>query len=560
MAIRNFLYCIVPATVFAGIAMVQIELPGLQADEVYYVPPAAALIKGQYDMDYVMLDPSVIHIFDYPIPLMFNYYTGFLRTYLTFPVFVALGIDVYTIRISSIAFSTLALIFFTLFTHRLTRSRVIAFSAGLLLATDASFIAYTHNDFVVVATMMFLKGGALAALLGWWMNPNKKALLYIGTLFFGLGISDRASFLWLLFVLIPILLILYHKNILKELKKRIENRTTLFFAGLSFSAGASLFIAFNIATLGGTFTPMLSTFRNTSSGVDNLAFGENLYLRLQMLTDVLSGEYLSHFIFGEVNYRTSTWNFTGSPMSWLFPVIFFYYSAKCTIDSLAKKRTVDHRMAFLLLFSVGLLIMASFTPTLFRGHQLLMLYPFPHIIVAIGLYELLQFVRKYWVSLTGKLIPVLQVAVIIVISTFALRPVRAYYDELEKTGGRGVWSDAIYEIVAEVDKHPDKTVVCMDWGFNPTILSLTKNKINTIRNVYQGATRTPEGLTKFFDEKHVLLFHSPKYTLRSNVRDDFAAAVALANASIDTLKIFYQRDGDAVAYLLQAKPAEINAN
>ena len=98
------------------------------------------------------------------------------------------------------------------------------------------------------------------------------------------------------------------------LEKNCSKQKTLFIVKIIFVIGASVFLAFDIATLGGTFTSMASNFRDTASGVDNSAFASNLYLRLQMLIEVLSGEYLPHFIFGETSYQTSSWHFTGSPI------------------------------------------------------------------------------------------------------------------------------------------------------------------------------------------------------------------------------------------------------
>ena len=96
----------------------------------------------------------------------------------------------------------------------------------------------------------------------------------------------------------------------------------------------------------------------------------------------------------------------------------------------------------------------------------------------------------------------------------------------------------------------------MDWGFNPIILSLTKHKINTIRNVYENATRMPEELTELFYDKNVFLFQSLKYTLRPEIRDYFSTTVAL----VDTSRVFYQNNGEPVAYLVQATKNAINEN
>lgn len=541
----------IPVLLFLGATLPHLDLPGIQYDEVYYAPPAAALLKAQYDTDYVRLDPSVIHLFGRPLPLMFNYYTSFFRTYLTLPVFALFGINVVTIRGSSIALAATALIFFMALARHLTRDRGVALASGIFLALDASFIAYSHNDNVAVSTMMALKGVALWALLRWWQQPQPK-FLYLGLFLIGLGVSDRASFLWIPMSLALTLLLIYGKSLWRETWARVRGTKRLVFAAAAFAAGASIFLAFNVATWGGTFSPMAGNFRKTSGGADNLAFFENLYLRLQMLTEVLNGDYLNHFILGEMNYRTDRWHFSGSPLSWLVPIAFAYF----LVNAIAKyfsRRSVERSVVFLLSMTAWLLFFTCFTPTLHRGHQLLVLYPFPHILVALFVFELANLAQKKWNHFSGRSAKWTAAALVLLIGVAAARPVFAYRQMLQQTGGRGVWSDAIYEIVAEVERHPDRTVVCMDWGFNANILSLTKKPVRTIRNYYDNARRSPAQLAQLFDSTHVFLLHAPEYAYLPAAQQDFAAALKLAGAEADTLRIFHQREGQPVAYLLQVR-------
>ena len=562
----NFWFTAVPVLIFLCAAVPNIELPGIQYDEVYYVPPAAALLKNQPDADYVMLDPSVIHVFGRPLPLMFNYYTSFLRTYLTLPFFAVFGIGVETIRGSSIALGVIALIFFIAFARRLVHDRSIAFASGVLLALDASFIAYSHNDFAVVGTMMALKGMAWWALLRWWQQPEAK-FLYLGAFFIGLGITDRASFLWIPMAMAPTMALLYGKKLHAEIWQRLRSMKMLWSAVIFFALGASIFLAFNVATLGGTFAPMFGNFGKTAGGVNNFALFENFYLRLQMLSDVLSGSYLNHFVMGDLRYQTTGWHFSGSPLSWLVPLSFIYYivrTSRC-YKILSAGRGKPSRpvgtLGFLLLMIFFLLLLSCFTPTLHRGHQLLMLYPLPHIMVALFVFDLAKLIRLNWPrsnevierGLAPRFTGFATIFLIFLISVTAVRPVLGYHQMLKQTGGRGAWSDAIYDIVAEVDRHPERMVVCMDWGFNANILSLSKRPVQTIRNYYLHTRRSPEALTQLFDSTHVFLFHAPEYTSMTAAQEDFSAAVALAGAAVDTIRIFHQREGQPVAFLLQVR-------
>jgi uncharacterized membrane protein len=276
-----------------------------------------------------------------------------------------------------------------------------------------------------------------------------------------------------------------------------------------------------------------------------------------MLTEVLGGGYLNHFIAGEKTYQTTDWNFSGSPMSWLFPLAFVYFAIRLVMSHVRAPRaskvlsTARQPLLFSMLMIVFLLIFSCFTPTLHRGHQLLMLYPFPHLLVAWFVYDLAKLLRQRTKTANPRRASIVAGMAILLISFAAVRPVFAYHELIEKTGGRGAWSDAIYQIVAEVDRHSEHTVVCMDWGFNANILSLTKQPIRTIRNYYPDTRRTPEQLATLFDSRHVFLFHTAEFTFMPAARDDFARAVELSNARVDTLRVFYQREGQPLAVLLR---------
>lgn len=543
---KLFLY-LVPAALFLSATLPNLELPGVQYDELYYVPPAAALLKQQHDMDYVKIDPSVVKIFGQPVPVMFNYYTSFVRTYLALPVFALAGINVATVRGCSVALGVLALLFFIAFTRRLTGRAEIAFITGVLVALDASFTAYAHNDYVAVSLMMALKGAGLWALVRWWQDDEAR-WLYLGAFLFGLGLSDRASFLWLPLSLAPALVLMYGRAAGRELTQRLTERKVWLIAALAFVLGAAPFLAFNLVTHGGTFSPMAGSFGNTSGGANNLDFFGNLYLRVRMLVEVLNGGYLDHFIAGEKNYQTSQWHFSGSPLSWLVPLAFVYFAAKVTLRLVARL-PVKRGLIFLLAMTLGLLFFSCFTPTLHRGHQLLMLYPFPHILVALFLFEMLLRQRAL-LRFSARTMEKLLVAVVIILGFAMTKPILQYHLLLMQTGGRGVWSNAIYEIIAEADAHPERTLVCMDWGFNANLLSLTRQRVRTIRN-YETTRRTPAQLAQLFNEQHAFLLHAPEYTYVAGAREEFFSAVNYAQAKIDTLRIFHQREGPAVAYLVR---------
>ncbi|MFQ5822870.1 MAG: hypothetical protein ACE5JB_02320 [bacterium] len=545
--------------VYLGLSLPYLNLPGIQYDEVYHVPPAIAILKGHLGGEPIQIDPSIIHLFGRPFPLMFNYYTGFVKTYLCLPFFAIFGFNVYTIRGTALLLGLTALVFTFLFAHKLTNNKFVAFASTLFMATDASYIFYTRTDYAVVGTMMAFKMISLFFLLKWWQYPKIKYLV-IGSFVLGLGISDRASFLWILFSLMAFAILFVYKQLKQKWHSKQISGKDVAASLISFTVGASIFIAFNVATFGGTFRPVLATFGSHSTTVNNLNFFNNLFLRLQMLTDVLSGKYLFHHYFESPRYITDQWVWSGSLFSLAFTLAFFYFVGKAVFTFL-KDRQVDTKEGFLILMSLSLLLWSCFTPTLFRGHQLIMLYPFIHILIALFIWQSVQYIRKKFTGGRIKVKFLLSVApaVVALIIASNLLVIQKYYKELLKTGGLGIWSDAIYELVDYLKRHPDWTVVCMDWGFNQNILSLSDGKVRTERKYYKHNLQDEKSLFGLFQKNYIFLFHTDKFTYFERPKHIFSQAVQDQNAKVELIKSFYQRDGEKVyqlfrVYVEETKP------
>lgn len=135
--VHNILLPALPVLVLLGLALPNLRLPGLQYDELYYVPPAVRLLYGELGGEPIAIDPSTIYLWGRPFPLMFNYYTSFLRTYLALPVFAVCGVTPESVRGISLALAGGALILGFFFLRRLFRDYRPAFLTCLLLANNS---------------------------------------------------------------------------------------------------------------------------------------------------------------------------------------------------------------------------------------------------------------------------------------------------------------------------------------------------------------------------------------------------------------------------------------
>ncbi|RMD94911.1 MAG: phospholipid carrier-dependent glycosyltransferase [Calditrichaeota bacterium] len=556
---QDRVYLLILTAVYLALALPHLKLPGIQYDEVYHVPPAVAILKGHLGGEPVQIDPSVIHLFGRPFPLMFNYYTGFVKTYLCLPFFAVFGFNVFSIRGTSLLLGWIALIFTYLFARDLTRNRGLAFIAALLMATDASYLFYTRNDYTVIGTMMAFKMISLYYLLKWWRELKPRDL-WIGAFTMGLGISDRASFLWILFSLAAFVVLFMLPQMRERWRAGAITRKMVLSGAVALALGAAIFIAFNVATLGGTFRPMTRTFVQPSGPVNNLAFLSNLHLRLQMLTDVLSGSYLWHQYFDTPRYVTQHWVWAGSLLTYAF-ILAFVFGLAQMMFTYRKTRIVPLPMAFLLFMSLALLFWSCFTPTSFRGHQLIMLYPFIHILIALFFWQGSKWFANWYAReksrTTLQYVTAFGLMGLVVLSN--LWVIRGYYQDFIRTGGAGVWSDAIYELVDYLEKHPEWTVVCMDWGFNQNILSLSAGEVKTLRRYYETDLKDENSLKGLFHDNHVFLLHTKKFTYLERPSRIFYRAVQAWHARLQRVKSFYQRDGQEVYRLYRVLPANDTA-
>ena len=121
-----------------------------------------------------------------------------------------------------------------------------------------------------------------------------------------------------------------------------------------------------------------------------------------------------------------------------------------------------------------LAVLVLLIPGAVRAHHLMNLHPFPHLIVAVGLVALW---REWGPPLGASRLSVLgrRGAVVVLLLTVAaanLRVVGHTHAELQQSGGRGYWSDALVGFVEEVAASPGTRVVCLDWGLHNQVAFL----------------------------------------------------------------------------------------
>lgn len=540
----------VACTLYIVLSCSFLRQPGLEYDEVL-MSSAALNIDGSFlAYSYKAAD----HI----IPLMLMTYIGAIKAYIYKPIFMLLQPTALTVRLPVIIIGLIALVFTYLLVKDLFGNRV-AFIAALLLATDPSYIFHVRADWGPVALMLLFKVGSLY-FLARFAQTSRSGFLAIGALFLGLGLYDKANFLWYLFALPLPALMMWGE----ECRRRFTLHNVTI-AVVFFLFGSWPLLLYNIMKKGATFKGQM---QQTGSLLTVLQYKTNL------LIVTLNGNAAYHFFSGgrligpfssvngtpADNYSLATTllvaiDFRGSLMPFALPgavlliVIFLCF----------KQAAAQRAILFFCLLSLLILFQIYITPKATGSHHIMMLYPFPQIIVAYAVSVLLslRFSSIKRSQMLRAIIRPVSIGILAVLITSNLVADVKYLQFFVESGGRGIWSDAIYDLADYAEQNSDHKFVLMDWGFDTQLQLLSRGRIK--REEFFGTLLAEKQETELMDELYqkvskedndTFIFHAPQSTQFSRPRRIFDLMLEKYGLAAETTKVFYQRDGEPV-YILQ---------
>ena len=239
LASSTWVHIVLLLTVYLLISCWSLPLPGLEYDEVLFANAAL----GHLDETFITYE---LKLGTLRLPLMLMSYIGALKAYLYFPVFEIFPVSPVTVRLPAILIGGISLLATYLALLRLANRRV-ALWVGSLIATDPSFIFHTRIDFGPTVLMMFLKMTSLLALIK-FCQTRQSSFLALGSFLIGLGVFDKANFLWYVVGLLFASLVVWRKRLLEYMTVR-----NLLICGFFLILGSLPFIYYNVATGGETF-------------------------------------------------------------------------------------------------------------------------------------------------------------------------------------------------------------------------------------------------------------------------------------------------------------------
>lgn len=192
-----------------------LNLPGLNFDECLGAAPAVKFLYGS-NCEPMQIDPSVIHIFGRPLPVMIMPYISGLKTLLHIPFYATFGVSTVSTRLMPVTLVALSIWIFYLTVKRAKDARTATLSS-LLFAVHPVTVFYMTRDITPVAIAVLCLSIIFYGLYR-WKDDRKNVHLTIIAFFSGLGVSHKVDFIWMLLSLLPAFLMVYQiKPKLKEI-------------------------------------------------------------------------------------------------------------------------------------------------------------------------------------------------------------------------------------------------------------------------------------------------------------------------------------------------------
>jgi len=193
------LLVILSTVLFLLLAGYQIELPGINYDELLQMPAAIDLLKGPVNGAYHKF--GSLQIYGVTVTLMNLDYIGAVKCYLLALSMWIFGIDVGVMRFTVLAIFVTGLAIFWRFAKEEYGERAAAI-AVVLVATDPGLMMLSRGDFGPIVIAFFARSLTLWLTMRWWRSEGNPIYLISVSFIAGLGFYDKINFSWFILALI----------------------------------------------------------------------------------------------------------------------------------------------------------------------------------------------------------------------------------------------------------------------------------------------------------------------------------------------------------------------
>lgn len=482
--------------VFAVGTLYEIRLPGFYYDEAIEMLPGMQIALGD---SRPMVAVQSIRLGSLQLPVMVNRYVGAVSTYSVLPFYLLFGVSVESTRFATSFWAYVGLIFGYLFLRDLF-GRPAAALTVLLAAISPGYVLWSRMGIYVASNVVPIATATLYFLLR-WRRSGQPAYFIVSAFLMGLGMSTKILFLWFIIGLIIAVFMLGMLPTLSVGRWRIGQKRSgreishslAAKAGLAFMAGASLLVCYNLTTRE-TIKFALRNLFSTSAGANNLALLANLQTKLRDLIELLDASW----------FRGISGPFAANR---LMPLLFFTALGLLCLHIVTSKTPERRKPAFMLILMTAIWFQSAFTITGLGAQHLYILYPFLQAIIVLAV---LVVAPRRWSTVAG-------VAVVAVLFASEALTLQAHYRALQHGGGRVFFSDAIYDVAADLDSRQTSQVAAADWGLATSIAILTHGRVWPAEVTGFGAKAPQEDFAQrvapFLQKPGALfLFHAPAHT------------------------------------------------
>jgi hypothetical protein len=495
------------ALVFIGVSLLFAARLGVEADE-------ALIANGMYPHG----DPWYSWtIGRNEIPVMLISYLGALKVWLVHPWLDFWGPGRTSLRFPAMVCGAITIWLFFLLLDRI-ENRKAAWIGVFLLLTDPSFLLIDSIDWGFVSLQFVFKLGAILLLVRFRREGNMWLLAW-GFFLFGLALWDKTVFLWALFGLGAGALIVFPKETVRHFSLR-----NVIVAGLSAGVGALPLVVYNIAR-------PLETLRANGNVSHEPVLGKAIILWRALDGAVLFGFMTSpappaapgaarHW-YQSLALRLSDW--TGHPQQDLMLIAL----AAAVLSIVLLWRTDARRPMLFALVASGAtwLAMAVTQGAGAAAHHVILLWPFPWMIVAIVLGRLPQ---RAAIAATA----------ILCLSNAAV--MNNYYAEFIRNGPSVRWTDALDPLEHYLVERHAENIYIADWGIQESLNLLSEGSLP----IFLAETTDEAALeTMFASRNHVFVAHSPGLAFDPQERTFVESVAARHGWTQEHLETIYDQYG-----------------
>lgn len=498
--------------VFLALACTDLALPGLQYDEVLFGGPAI----GHRLRTFVTYS---LRIGGVEVPVMLMQYIGAVKAWLYAPIFALFGTGPIAVRLPVVLLGAITIVCVFQTARHLFDERV-ALLAAAFVAVDPSFICSVRCDWGPVAVMFVTKMSALA-LLTRYAATRRASLLFAASLLTGVGIFDKFNFVWHVASLCVAGVVCWPQAL------RALTPKTLAIAVTGVLLGCWPLLVYNLVTRGGTFAAV-------SAQPD---FFAALVHKLYTLEGAMRGAQIPRMI-------------TRAPDPWPTTLLLQATLLSPLVAFVSRRHLAWRSWAFCALISLGIVAAIVLTPGAVGPHHSLMLWPFPHLMIAATFLAFVDTARG-WASAPRAFGYVAALAFAIAFPVRALAVDFRWLTALRESGGRALWSDAIYGLADAVAADAEHRYYLMDWGFLTQILLLHPTATNF--QDLSGPGSEAQIASRMRDPDARFVFHAPESAAFMVGRNAFTDALRASGTHEVILRRFEQHDGEVVMWISRAE-------